>query len=403
VTRLPLRPTLSQRRRVWPILLALQTASAVLGAADDSVGSSNLQEGDLRWEVNSEAGTGNVRLETRAPEIRDRIGKATTTADFRAILRVTAQPEGSADSTEISGLPAMSGTYRRADNGLVFEPSFPLQHDVRYQAIVPAADGSPLLAVAYQLPPRAPTPPTRISAVYPSAPELPENLLKFYLHFSAPMTTGDVYRHIHLVDQAGMEVELPFLEIGEELWNPERTRLTLLLDPGRIKRGVRPLEEVGSALLLEETMSLVIDRDWEDSNRQPLAEAYQRDFRVVASDRTALDPTTWEILLPAAGTRETLTVNFGEPVDQALASRLLAVIDPDEDLVTGEVTLTDQEQRWNFTPDAPWNSGRHRLEIATTLEDLAGNKVGRVFDVDVFENVQRYLTSESVELEFRIP
>src|SRR5262249_36699089 len=45
--------------------------------------------------------------------------------------------------------------------------------------------GMPLLLVlAAAAPPPAPT---TVVAIYPSAKELPENVLKFYLHFSAPM------------------------------------------------------------------------------------------------------------------------------------------------------------------------------------------------------------------------
>ena len=43
------------------------------------------------------------------------------------------------------------------------------------------------------------------------------------------------------------------------------TRLTLLLDPGRIKRGVRPLEEIGGALQVGRTYTLVIDDAWPDA------------------------------------------------------------------------------------------------------------------------------------------
>ena len=72
---------------------------------------------------------------------------------------------------------------------------------------------------------------------------LPENLLKFYVHFSAPMSRGNIYDYIRLLNADGKQVELPFLEIDEELWDDSLTRLTLFIDPGRIKRGVLPLEE----------------------------------------------------------------------------------------------------------------------------------------------------------------
>ena len=87
---------------------------------------------------------------------------------------------------------------------------------------------------------------TRVAAVYPSRDFLPENLLHFYIHFSAPMSRGEAYQRIKLIDSTGKPVDAPFLELDEELWSPDGTRFTLIFDPGRIKRGLRPREEVGT-------------------------------------------------------------------------------------------------------------------------------------------------------------
>ena len=54
------------------------------------------------------------------------------------------------------------------------------------------------------------TAPTVVTQVYPTADRLPENQLKFYLHFSAPMSRGDVYKHIKLLDDKGKPLDLPF-------------------------------------------------------------------------------------------------------------------------------------------------------------------------------------------------
>ena len=61
------------------------------------------------------------------------------------------------------------------------------------------------------------------------------------------MSRGEVYRRVRLVGEQG-DVDLPFLELGEELWDPEGRRLTLLFDPGRIKRGLKPREDAGQIL-----------------------------------------------------------------------------------------------------------------------------------------------------------
>src|SRR5262249_53983657 len=162
-------------------------------------------------------------------------------------------------------LPRMLGTYRLKGETLRFEPQFSAVPGVRYRAVVdpnqlPGARGTAdKLTAVWELPRQAPSATTVVSHVYPSASMLPENLLKFYLHFSAPMSGGHVYDYIHLRDENGKDVELPFLELDEELWNPAMTRLTLFIDPGRIKRGVRPLEEIGPALQEGKHYTLVIN------------------------------------------------------------------------------------------------------------------------------------------------
>lgn len=167
------------------------------------------------------------------------------------------------------GLPPMLGAYRVQSDVLRFEPQFPLEPGVKYRAVfrpdqLPDKRGSGLVWSVFQAPSRRLNASTVVSHVYPSAEVLPENLLKFYVHFSAPMSRGRIYDHIHLRDDAGKEIELPFLEIDEELWDPAMTRLTLFIDPGRIKRGVRPLEEVGPALEEGKRYRLVIDQAWKD-------------------------------------------------------------------------------------------------------------------------------------------
>jgi hypothetical protein len=89
-------------------------------------------------------------------------------------------------------------------------------------------------------------------------------------------------------------------------------------------------------------------------------------------------------------------------MDQALAQRLLRVEDESGAPVEGSVLLTDQERRWTFTPGSVWRPGRYQLIIPTTLEDLAGNNIGKPFEVDLFEGVDRRLSTTTVKLPFEI-
>ena len=242
-------------------------------------------------------------------------------------------------------------------------------------------------------------PSTELTQVYPSAGEVPENLLKFYLQFSAPMSRGHIYDHIHLRDEQGRDVELPFLEIDEELWDPAMTRLTLFIDPGRIKREVKPLEDIGPALQAGRKFTLVVDAEWQDANGRPLARKHERTFRVTPPDRTAISLANWKVAPPAAGTAAPLRIEFGEPLDHALAKRLLRVLRPNGKPIAGAVKLSDHDRAWSFVPEEPWTAGTWQVEVPAILEDLAGNNVGKAFEVEIFG---RGKPSEHPALE-RIP
>jgi hypothetical protein len=241
--------------------------------------------------------------------------------------------------------------------------------------------------------------PASVVRIEPSETVLPENLLKFYLYFSAPMSRGEVYEHVHLRETSGRVVEAPFLEIGEELWDPSGTRLTLLLDPGRIKRGLRPREEDGPILESAKSYCLQIDRDWHDASGQRLQKSFSQTFRAGPPDRIQPNPTTWKILAPAATSQAQLVLVFPEPLDRAMLDRAILIRDPNGRRVDGSIEVSDASKRWSFRPKQPWAEGPFVLEVDTELEDLAGNSVGRPFEVDAL----RVLEKQSEIRYLRVP
>ncbi len=287
-------------------------------------------------------------------------------------------------------LPPMVGDYRVIAGTLRFTPRFPAEPGVRYRAVfraarLPGVTDAPeaFLSATFQVPANSTERTTVVEQIHPATAVLPENLLKFYIQFSAPMSRGHIYDYIQLRDKTGAAVELPFLEINEELWNPAMTRLTLFLDPGRIKRGVRPLEETGPSLVVGGTYTLVIDPAWQDATGTPLRTGFERTFRVVPPDRTPPDPAAWKLTAPPVGTRQPLRVTFDEPLDHAILQRVLRIIDPAEAPVAGTGELSEEDRTWSFTPTQPWRAGEHHLHVPTAIEDLAGNNIGKPFDVDL--------------------
>ena len=291
--------------------------------------------------------------------------------------------------------PPVLGSYRIIKGGIRFEPRFPPEPGVRYRAVFRRRD--PPIEQEFLLAKPAATA-ARLERVFPSSARLPENLLKFYLYFSAPMSRGEAYRRVRLLAAgADRPIELPFLELDEELWDREGKRLTLLFDPGRIKRGLRPREEEGPVLEAGKRYSLIVDREWKDAAGNPLSEGYRKEFTAGPPDETQPDPRQWKIDPPPAGTRNRLVVTFSKPLDYAMLQRVIDVIGSNGARINGRVAIEGEERRWTFTPERPWGRAEYSLAVETTLEDLAGNSIERPFEVDLFRSVER--TSQVVKIK----
>ena len=74
---------------------------------------------------------------------------------------------------------------------------------------------------------KKPATPTVVEKVSGLPDRVPENALRFYLHFSRPMTRGEGLKHVHLANKDGDPVEDAFLDLAEELWSADGKRLTL--------------------------------------------------------------------------------------------------------------------------------------------------------------------------------
>jgi hypothetical protein len=156
---------------------------------------------------------------------------------------------------------------------------------------------------------------------------------------------------------------------------------------------------MGPPLVEGKRYTLVIDRDWRDARDVPMVEGFRKSFRGGPAERRTPDPGQWHVIAPKAGTMGTLTVDFPKPMNYVLLQRMLRVSNGRESLA-GRIEIERQETRWLFTPHEPWKAGNYRIVVDTRLEDLAGNRIGQPFDMDVFERVTEHLTSSTVTIPF---
>ncbi|MCA9200507.1 MAG: hypothetical protein KDA87_23370 [Planctomycetales bacterium] len=291
---------------------------------------------------------------------------------------------------------AMLGSWRIDGPLLVFEPQFPFRPGIEYGVAVQLGETTARHEFTIA---RPNVPITTVKAIYPSGVQLPENLLRIYVHFSAPMQQGDIYRQIRLLNEDQQPVDLPFVELAEELWDTSGTRLTLLLDPGRIKQGLKPREQEGTILQSGKTYTLEIRETWKDASGNALGKPHHKSFQVTRPDTSQPTPQRWTIHSPVVDSNQPLWIELNETLDQGLLERVISV-ERNQQPISGRITISDAETKWTFSPDQDWLPGDYRLAIGTELEDVAGNSLRRPFEVDLNANQPQSDVSQIPEVMY---
>lgn len=335
-----------------------------------------------------------------------------------ALARVAADDPGWAGGLQISVAPAgvevppLAGRYQVTSDGKLrfvprFAPEGPLTYRIRLDppALARLAGRSSSLTAEqweFRLPGRkVPPATTSVSAIHPSAREVPANQLRWYIEFSAPMREGAAAEQVRLFDRQGRELRGSFLTVQEELWDRDRRRLTLFFDMGRVKRGIRTRLEAGPVLVPGQEYTLRISRTWPDARGAMLVDSVVHRFRAAPEDHRPVDPAQWVLRPPGIGSLEPLELDFGEPLDHALASRLIMVVGPGSAPLPGRTVLSAEDKVWRFLPDSPWLAGDYQVRVSPALEDLAGNRVRHRFDADLTHGERAGVDSLGATLEFR--
>jgi hypothetical protein len=276
------------------------------------------------------------------------------------------------------GLPPMAGQLVRDGADLCFVPRFAFLDGTAYTVTVEGAAAATLVRAR---PDRTAT--TEVTDIRPTAAAVPCNLLRLYVWFSAPMSEGCAAGHVRLADDGDSTIPGALLPGEHELWDASRRRLTVLLDPARIKRGLAGHREAGYPLRPGKPFRLVVDSGFRDAQGLPLRAGAQRRYEVGGEERRHVDPASWLLTVPPAGTSEPVQVAFGRPLDHGLLARCLHVAGPGGELIHGIPQISPGEQAWQLVPHRAWARGSHQLIVDPVLEDLAGNSVSRVFDRDL--------------------
>ena len=271
---------------------------------------------------------------------------------------------------------AVFGKYTPGTN-IVFEPVIPFTAGLQYEVLIRGKNKGGFLVPTQKL--AAP----KVLAIYPAPDTLPENLLKIYIQFSEPMQEAQSAKYIGLIKNNTDTLKDIFLDLQPELWNEDRTVITIWLDPGRIKRGLQPNLRLGNPLNEKNNYTLFVAHGWNDAQGVALANDFNKKF--VAANRDSLSPviTDWIIQTPKAGSDLLLSIDLKKPLDHFLLEESLTIITASNNIIKGKWKIGLDDSHCQFIPTEPWVAGKYLLVVESKLEDLAGNNLNKPFDRDI--------------------
>ena len=330
-----------------------------------------------------EPGFASVRVDNVQPGLTSFLrGCIQSRSRLQSILRVkVAEPEvpGGDES------PGVFGSYEVLESGLWFTPHFPFEPGVRYRASfdpgpLEQPEHSEVLTLEFSLPSRMSSEAAHVEHVFPSGNLLPENLLRFYIRFSEPMQRGQAARQISILGPDGRPAPDVLYRAPIELWDRSMRHLTVLLDPGRLKRGVGPNRELGPPLQAGLDYTLVVGSGMVDACARPLGKRFCKTFHVAEPVRGPIPVDRWALLPPPAGSSQALALMFPQPLDWAMLWHSIAVTSEEDQPIQGRISVDQSETRWSLTPSSPWDAGSYNVRIASDLEDVCGNNLLAPFD-----------------------
>jgi hypothetical protein len=290
-----------------------------------------------------------------------------------------------AEAADDRDLPNVLGDHEVLSDGLRFIPRYPFEPGVPFRAVLDLRALEPpglaeVQTLEFSLPKEEHGPDAEVSEVFPSGEVLPENLLRFYIRFSQPMQRGKAQANIEVLGPDGLPAPDVLYRAPVELWDPSMTCLTILLDPGRLKRGVGPNRALGSPLRSGERYTLAIAPGMVDVRGRQLREGFRKPFRVADAIREPIAFERWRIRVPREATHEPLELTFPNPLDWAQLWRGIAIASGSGQPIGGRIDIDRGETRWRFTPAAPWRAGAYDARVAAGLEDPCGNTLYGPFD-----------------------
>jgi hypothetical protein len=224
--------------------------------------------------------------------------------------------------------------------------------------------------------------------VFPSASEIPTNLLRFHIRFNEVPEVFDIGSAIRLIDAAGVAIDHVFLDLDEGLWSADGLTLTVMLHPGRIKTGLTASRALGNAFQEHNQYELQLRCEhlpslhhvYSPSSASAANEwACIKRFTAIAAVDTAIDAQSLLLSVPNAHSLSPLSITFPRSIDRLGAENYVRLNSAADQLLDVQLEVGSAERAIHFVPRRAWPSGPVTIHFSGDFEDVSGNRLSSAF------------------------
>ena len=215
----------------------------------------------------------------------------------------------------------------------------------------------------------------KVAGIDPASTSLPENLLRIHIRFTEPMREGLFMDYVEVIDvDSGKPIPWVFFDSFYELWNQDRTQLTVLVDPGRVKTGLAANSELGRAFIAGKQYSVNIKRGWVSISGTKIEQNYSHRFTATAQVRTRIKPENWEIEV----LKTSVQIDFQRVIDIHSLNAHVVLVTAEDETIAGQWLIYNNGHSARFD----YSSAKipDRIAVRNRFEDVAGNTIVAAFD-----------------------
>ncbi len=269
------------------------------------------------------------------------------------------------------------GIYRLKNGFLVYQPVFNLAWDTHYTVEITDSTDKIHKKPYYIARPKLGK--FQVQNIFPRPRKLPENMLYFHITFTNPIAPKQgIFDKIYLLDAKGNRLKEVWKKA--EMYYKNGHGLSLLLHPGRVKRGMLSRKVLGPIFRRGQNYRLVISSKVKNIYGKPIGHTVHKDFTITSPDYEFVQAKTWSIQFPQKSKRG-LRLTFRESLDYASIRRGVIVMNEQNEAVAGEWRVEKNPRVYVFEPKEAWITQYYSVFFTGLLTDLSGNTLTRLFEI----------------------